>query len=347
VLSALALPATLALSRSGDAESLGRGLLAILVFVGLYAIVQLPFDVLGGYVLPRRFGRSTSQLSPFLPGLARGVAWHAAAMALFGATLLLAARALGAVGVIASGLLLMVVLLLAQRLIAGVVGGIRFRTGKHGLVLAECDDDGFTGGVTGIWRPASSIVPLSWRRTLAFEDQDIAINRRGLVLHARSWGRGRLLAIAWNLLGFGALSLAIGSESLSTGAGVVSLSLSFTLWSFAGLLLLPTPSRWGVLEIDSLQATGGLPHRQFAKAVRSLDRLQDDEPTRPPVAEMIFHPIPSVSARVERFGTGAPPGAWNAARLSLYLSWACLGLLGRAVHCNCGRPGLWVFLPTD
>ena len=40
-------------------------------------------------------------------------------------------------------------------------------------------------------------------------------------------------------------------------------------------------------------------------------------------------------------------GAHQATRLALYLSWACLGVLARAVHCNAGRPEVWVLLPSD
>ena len=38
---------------------------------------------------------------------------------------------------------------------------------------------------------------------------------------------------------------------------------------------------------------------------------------------------------------------WHAARMTLYVSWACMGMLVRAVHSNVGRPELWVMLPTD
>ena len=41
------------------------------------------------------------------------------------------------------------------------------------------------------------------------------------------------------------------------------------------------------------------------------------------------------------------PQPWNTARTALFLSWASLGLLSRAVHCNCGRPALWVLFPGD
>ena len=40
-------------------------------------------------------------------------------------------------------------------------------------------------------------------------------------------------------------------------------------------------------------------------------------------------------------------GCRTAARVALYLCVAGLGLLGRVVHCNAGRPEAWVFLPGD
>ena len=43
---------------------------------------------------------------------------------------------------------------------------------------------------------------------------------------------------------------------------------------------------------------------------------------------------------VQRFVAG------NLARSNLYYSWASFTLLGRAVHCNVGRPSLWVFPPS-
>ncbi|MBX9723333.1 MAG: hypothetical protein K2X81_18155 [Candidatus Obscuribacterales bacterium] len=40
-------------------------------------------------------------------------------------------------------------------------------------------------------------------------------------------------------------------------------------------------------------------------------------------------------------------GAWHLARYAIWLSLAGLGLLGRAVHCNAGKPDLWCMLPAD
>lgn len=68
---------------------------------------------------------------------------------------------------------------------------------------------------------------------------------------------------------------------------------------------------------------------------------------RPSLIEAIFHPIPSVENRLNGPRTRGRIGFWDLARTSIFISLAGLGLLGRAVHCNCGRPSLWVFLPTD
>ena len=78
-----------------------------------------------------------------------------------------------------------------------------------------------------------------------------------------------------------------------------------------------------------------------------LDNLQDGEADRPTLVETVFHPIPSLRSRLEGPRSNNAIGYWDAARTAVYLSLAGLGLLGSAVHCNCGKPSLWVFLPTD
>jgi Zn-dependent protease with chaperone function len=132
-----------------------------------------------------------------------------------------------------------------------------------------------------------------------------------------------------------------------TVPALVTTSLWFTLASFLGLLVLPTPSRAGVHEADLAVRDSTAPEVLDRLLVR-LDRLQDDEPSRSRAVETIFHPVPSVASRRRRLREGRRVrGCWHAARMALPLSWAGLGLLGRAVHCNCGRPALWVMLPGD
>jgi hypothetical protein len=90
----------------------------------------------------------------------------------------------------------------------------------------------------------------------------------------------------------------------------------------------------------------------FAEGLVALEHDQDDELERARGVETIFHPVPAARHRIaalrgERAAGPHAWAAWHAARTALYLSWAGVGLLGRAVHCNLGRPEAWVFLPSD
>jgi hypothetical protein len=122
--------------------------------------------------------------------------------------------------------------------------------------------------------------------------------------------------------------------------------LGFTLWTFIGLLTLPTLSRQATYSIDQKVIDRGASPENFYATVKTLDRLQDDEPKRSALIETIFHPVPSVDNRRSDAACMFPI-AWHAARMTLFLSWSCMGMLVRAVHCNVGRPELWVMLPAD
>ena len=66
-----------------------------------------------------------------------------------------------------------------------------------------------------------------------------------------------------------------------------------------------------------------------------------------PSSRAIFYPVPSAETRLRQMAhpsTGF--GSGNLARSNLYYSCATFTLLGRAVHCNVGRPALWVFPPS-
>jgi hypothetical protein len=67
--------------------------------------------------------------------------------------------------------------------------------------------------------------------------------------------------------------------------------------------------------------------------------------------EQVFHPVPSPTNRVHALAQGGPlhgsAAPWRVARTELYLSWTQLSWIARAVHCNAGRPELWVLFPGD
>jgi hypothetical protein len=134
--------------------------------------------------------------------------------------------------------------------------------------------------------------------------------------------------------------------SVDNVAGFVTLLCGFTLWSFLGLLTLPTISRKASLMVDGKLVEKEVSFDLILRTASSMDRLQDDESERPSFVETIFHPVPSVRRR-ERHQVVKGLVAWNVARTALFFSWSCLGFLSRSVHCNVGRPELWLMLPTD
>lgn len=155
------------------------------------------------------------------------------------------------------------------------------------------------------------------------------------------------VAWLWNLLGF-SLAVRLSGSNLGDAPGLVTTALWFTLWSFLGLLVLPSLSRPAVFEADRFVRDRGASDHLIEETIHDLDHLQDDEPVRGPWIERIFHPVPSVASRMENLRSEKTPrGAWQGARIALYLSWACFGFLSRAVHCNSGRPELWVLFPGD
>jgi uncharacterized protein YbjT (DUF2867 family) len=352
---ALDLPARLL---PAETASLAVQIGGLLAFAGAYAAVQLPFDLFGGYLLPKWYRRQHAPIPRFLAGLARGVAVHTAVFALIAVGLLLAGRNGGVFGVMAAAAVVLLLLLRGRVAVASAESAFELTPSSPMIsneaslpvvptYMVESDDEGFTGAVVGIFRPRLMLVPMRWREVLDPEAFGIAVRRRQQAIRTGGWLRGRLVAIGFTLAGVALTAVLVGSDRLATAEGIVSFSLIFTVWSFLGLLILPTPSRRGVADVDRSLLAAGCGRPALERTIRLLDDLQDRERERPPVIETIFHPVPSVQARLR--GPHAPGirGAWDAARTAVYLSTAGLGLLSRAVHCNSGRPALWAFLPID
>ena len=337
--------------------------LTLICFIGL----SIPSDVLGGYYLPRLHGRTSIGFATFLTAWLRGVLSQAIVLNICAAALLEADRFGGHWGGVACFALLMLVLLLGQSIFARMVGGLTIsswlpagnesrnaiklpKTASPILVQSlvfQSTDPGFVGGLVGLPGRERLILPAAWENDLTPDVLLTELIRRQGAIVTGSRARGVLVAIAWNLVGFMVSSRMPGS-SLADAAGLVQCALWFTLWSFVGLLTLPSINRPGVIEADRFALDQGIPASAIAAAISRLDGLQDDEPTRTRWIERIFHPIPSVEHRIAALGdANARQGAWQCARTTLYLSWACFGFLSRAVHCNAGRPELWVLFPGD
>lgn len=263
--------------------------LALLRMLVLCAGVSFTFDALGGLLLPRRHGRATAEPREWINLWGRATALHS--LLLLGAALLVlqAGRQFGLLGAASCVAALMLVMVAIQFELAQLISGIRVtqRQLAHPLdleiIVAQAADEDFAGGFSGLPGLERLVIPERWLARLPRDVLAVELERRRLELQDGSRTRGLALALAFNLLGFVVCALLPGAGVQSVVA-LINTSLWFTLWSFLGVLALPTLSRWGAHAAD---------------------------------------------------------------RLALPLSWACLGLLGRALHRNCGRPDLWIMLPRD
>jgi hypothetical protein len=221
------------------------------------------------------------------------------------------------------------------------------------LLVVDAVDESFVGGWAGI-RARRLVVPALWT-SLPTPTLVAILARRRVIGASGAHIRGVLGAVAWNCLGFSivvAIILVLTRVSLASAAGIVTLSAGMTLWSFAGVLVLPTLSRSAVYVADrDGAALAGV--AAVSAAILALDQWQDDEPIRSNVVEVIFHPVPARASRLAQITKPSRRLAWmlpqahHIARHALWLSWASLSPLARAVHCNVGRPALWVMLPGD
>jgi len=339
-------------------ELLPSGISGDVILMGLlilaYVLIQLPLDWLGGHQFPKQFGRRVSKPAGYAWTLVRGITCHSLLLLTSAVLLYCGGKLFGLPGAYAAGLVWIAALAAGRGWVARVIA----RLPRAALIqnpnlpdatpteLTHSTDEGFTGGITGFLSPNKNILPVAWKDRLDPKQFDLSEARRQKVVQTGAWRAGRLAAFIFTATGLLFALLMAGPASAGTAIGVIETSLWFTLWSFAGLLILPSLSRAAVYRVDQQLIVEGLDPQEFERLSAVLDGFQDAEPDRSRWIERIFHPIPSVSNRSSS-EPKAGAGFWDIARTSVYLGIGCLSLLTRSVHCNVGRPALWVWLPTD
>jgi len=317
----------------------------------VWVVAMVPLDLLGGLVAVRRRPGPAAWILAW----ARGVMVQLVVLLLSGAGLVFAARHFGVAGTVAMALVGAGLTLARLDDLARLGAALRLRPtsgpqrrldaaglGEAATIVAT-HDEAFVGGHAGLLR-SRLLVPASWFSLPESVTEALLARRR--VAEGAMRRLGVLSAIAW--IGLGAAVTALGVGAPTSTAGLVEFAAGMTLWSFLGVLVLPTPSRHAVLAVDAAAAREVDP-AALQEAIATLDRWQDDEPERDAWIEAIFHPVPSRSARGRALACGGMErgGAWRVARLALPAGLAGWSLLGRAVHCNLGRPALWWMLPGD
>lgn len=335
----------------------------ILLFAAAYEILSLPFDLVG-YRIELIYGKTNQLFGDYL------FSWCAAALkhgALFIACIFCftaAAQYAGVLGVGVSSSVLCMFLLWKQGEITRFLSSVQFeapgqelrakflqnRADTIPLVVARTQETGFTGGVIGLPNSETIVIPHTWLNRLTEVQLWAEITRRNAAITSGSRGRGVYGAIFFTVAGVvmsAVLTELIFGAPLQSSAGAITASFIFTLWSFIGLLLLPSINQRGVMEVDQKAIDKGVSRKLLYETIGVIDKMMENEQERSDSVQLIFHPIPTPNRRLAALDVRTKFGAWHLARYSIWLSLAGLGLLSRAVHCNAGRPQLWCMLPAD
>jgi len=321
---------------------------AILVLFTAAAALLLPFDFIGGMLIPTAFESQTPKFSMWLRRWMRSVAMQLLFYSVTFFIYLQIGREIGAPFLIAMFAALQIALLASQELIWRAMTAHRaVNAGDGATLFVPHSDQRFTGGITGLPGFESLLIPADWRTRLKPSHLKMLVQRRRAARDSGGRLRGIVWAMLWNITSFTAAIL-LSDGVIASVADLVTVFLWFLLFSFVGLLVLPTLNRNSVFALDRYVAAK-VGTAELQEAICEIDQLTEQDPTRSASAESVFQPIPCPERRLlslAKEGSQYVP-AWNVARTTLFLSWAFGGPLARAVHCNVGRPELWAMLPTD
>jgi hypothetical protein len=337
-------------------EPLSAFALTLMVF-WLHALLLLPVEHAGG----RRAVRHVPGVGAWFGAWLRGALVLSLLAAASVAVVVAAGFAGGTRAAVMATAGLALLLLSAQGVVARLVSRLRLQPPSRELAdearqagidaadvrVVAADDEAFVGGWVGALRPKLWI-PLRWTDNDVRALRIVQWQRRAAQRRSGARMRGWWAAVLWPTLALW-LTMSLVPFGWNDARLWLVLPAASTLWSFVAVLLLPSRSRPAVYHADA-EAARVLGVDTTARAMAQLDAWQDDEPERSELVETIFHPVPAVGNRQRRLreDVAAPNlGGHQQTRLTLLSSLVTGSMLGRAVHCNIGRPSLWVVYPGD
>ena len=340
-------------------ESVVSQAIAVAIILAIVFGALLPFDILGGFILPTKFSKSNTRLERWFIAYLLGVTTQFFSYIVLGVLIVNLASCNPVIGTLGFAVLSIIVLGIRNTLInwktkpyKSLDSDLReaeelaksWLPVSNQIQIVDREDIGYTGGIIGFGRRSKILIPRRW---LSFGVDVLAtiIARRQIAISSYAHTIGILLALVCNIGGFLCANL-LSSSPVNSLAWLIEFISWFNLWTFFSLLILPTFSRSASSLVDDRLVSLKVPKTLVIHAAEAMNGLQDNERSRSRLIETIFHPIPSVERR-SRERPFLPLKTWQVARSSLFISWAGLSLLARAVHCNVGRPDLWLLLPSD
>ncbi|MDZ7703219.1 MAG: hypothetical protein U5L04_01885 [Trueperaceae bacterium] len=297
----------------------GAALLALAMF-GLHALVTLPIDFYAGYYVEKRYDLAERPLSAWAGDYLRGIVWHALFFTGAALVLVLLQAATPSFWSVVVAVLLFPVALLLYRYRAGVLppglvglepiddakrAVIAKHAEAHGLPLPPVvsyhagDDRSAQGGWVGatLWLSRGAL-------DLPDDALGCAASREIVARELGHPHRTAIISALW--LALGVLIAGLLVTEPDPRLLVLRTTAAVTLWSFAGLFVLPALGRRMTLQVDRAYLARAIGHgddpRTAAERLKmTLTRIVERNLFHRELGEArqrVFHPLPSLSRRL-------------------------------------------------
>ena len=302
-------------------------------------IIQLPFDIIGAQKLYSHGQKNNKWITQWFRGIISiTTCWSLLSFLIF----LLQPK----LGFCLPILIAMILVINFQKKLTIFVNSDKYnycdlQNFKGQSISLNCSERTFTGGLFFGFGNNSQIIPDSWS---GFPYLEIECFRRSVIIKNKFVTRALFFLIFWNLLG-----VLIGETqglyySDNIGISIVCLSCWMTIWSFFALILMPKFSHSTVYYVDFL--SNKYDSDKLKGWIKKFSELIDESDNKNRLVQSIFYPIPSANDRINALKSASSFCFGNISRQNLFLSWGVFNLSCRGVHCNIGRPVLWIFPPS-
>ena len=249
-------------------------------------------------------------------------------------------------GLFFSVLLVLLVLPILQGPFAVLINLNRYSKKKNhkcnsNLIIINSNEKCFTGDVVYYFFRKINIISNAISSSKYFSIESLRRSNSFNILF-----KTNAVLIIWNLLG-----VLIGEvfnlyESEKVELKVLYLASWMTVWSFISLILLTRLSHNSVYACDAIAKNGD--KSLLIKWIKHYPSIVDENGHQNPLKQAIFYPVPSIKSRLDALKTNnfGSFNFGNLTRRNFFLSWGVFNLSARSVHCNVGRPLLWVLPPS-
>jgi len=285
------------------------GALAAMALALLATVVLLPVDWVGGVRVERRFGMGgdAGWWRRFAGGAAAWIAAFGAAGAAVGAATLAGAAWWAVAGALAGGAVIAAATAADARSarIADPATAAEHESIAASLrpLGAEPPPIGFVGAederaLDGGWAGSTLLLTRSCRPLVGDEMLACLVVRELAHRRRRDRARGILVGALWTAAAAPLTALLWTPDPAETGTVILTLAATATVWSWIGLLALPTLGRRQVAAADRAWLEAGGAPATLRRTIRFLADRNLGNHTLPPWVERIFHPVPSVATRL-------------------------------------------------